>query len=168
MAAVMGETYPDIYAAVGIHSGLAYGSANDVMTAFAVMRGDAGPPARTHSLKVADASVPIRTIVFHGTADRTVHPTNAERIVAAAALSCRDRAIQKRFEIGGRTCTQKVFLDPTGSPFVEQWLVDGAGHAWFGGKSAGSYTDPKGPDASREMVRFFLEWPALNTEDDNG
>lgn len=169
MAAVMAETYPDIYAAVGIHSGLAYGSANDVMTAFSAMRGDASPLARNHSSKAVNASVATRTIVFHGTADRTVHPSNADRIVAAAALACGDGAIQKTFETGGRTWKQKVFLDPTGLPFVEQWLVDGAGHAWFGGKPAGSYTDPKGPDASREMVRFFLDaGSALNTENDDG
>ncbi|MGQ2906283.1 MAG: extracellular catalytic domain type 1 short-chain-length polyhydroxyalkanoate depolymerase [Neoaquamicrobium sediminum] len=169
MAAVMGETYPDIYAGVGIHSGLAYGSANDVMTAFSAMRGDASYPARIPSSTSADASVPTRTIVFHGTADRTVHPSNAERIVSAATLSRGDTAIRESFDDSGRTWTRKVFLDPTGSPMVEQWLVDGAGHAWFGGRPAGSYTDPKGPDASSEMVRFFMNADrALDTENANG
>lgn len=156
MAAVMGETYPDIYAGIGIHSGLAYGSANDVMTAFSAMRGDASAPAGARSSTAANSSAPVRTIVFHGNGDRTVHPANAERIVATAALSHGDRAVVKRFSVHGRTVTRKVFVDQTGSATVEQWVVDGAGHAWFGGSPAGSYTDAKGPDASSEMVHFFL------------
>lgn len=155
MAAVMGETYPDIYAAVGIHSGLAYGSANDVMSAFSAMRGDVGLGARSPT-RVATS--PMRTIVFHGAADRTVHPSNADRIVAAVAP---DRAhASLRRETGrradGRTYTRTIRADPAGLPLVEQWLVDGAGHAWSGGRPTGSYTDPKGPDASSEMLRFFL------------
>ena len=158
MAAVMGETYPDIFAAVGIHSGLACGSANDVMSAFAAMRGDAGLPAREHSRTAASTSGLIRTIVFHGTADGTVHPSNAERIVAAATSNRADLTVRKDLErrAGGRTYTRTVLVDPAGLPVVEHWLVKSAGHTWSGGQAAGSYTDPKGPDASSEMVRFFL------------
>ena len=149
--------------------GLAYGSANDVMTAFSAMRGDVSAPARVQSSTAANASTPIRTIVFHGNADRTVHPSNAERIVTAAARSHGGAAIRKRSDVGGRSWTREVFLDPAGSPIVEQWLVDGAGHAWFGGRPAGSYTDPRGPDASSEMVRFFLNADrALDTENEDG
>lgn len=158
MAAVMGETYPDIYAGVGIHSGLACGSANDVMSAFAAMRGDAGLPGHTCSRTANGASNPIRTIVFHGAGDRTVHPSNADRIVAAAAPHWADSTVRKESGrgAGGRTYTRTVLVDPAELPVVEHWLVDGAGHAWSGGQAAGSYTDPKGPDASSEMVRFFL------------
>lgn len=169
MAAVLGETYPDIYAGVGIHSGLAYGSANDVMTAFSAMRGDASAQAGVRSSTAANSSAPVRTIVFHGNGDRTVHPANAERIVATAALSHGGRAVVKRFTVHGRTVTRKVFVDQTGSATVEQWVVDGAGHAWFGGRPAGSYTDPKGPDASSEMVRFFMNADrVLDSETENG
>lgn len=159
MAAVMGETYPDIYAAVGIHSGLACGSANDVMSAFSAMRGDGGiavrKPTRT-------AARPMRAIVFHGAADRTVHPSNADRIFAGVAPDPADTTLCR--ELGrradGRTYTRKILANQAGLPIVEQWLVDGAGHAWSGGRTTGSYTDPRGPDASSEMVRFFLARPA--------
>lgn len=155
MAAVMGETYPDIYAAIGIHSGLACGSANDVMSAFSAMRGDFGFAAQNPTRAAAG---PKRTIVFHGAADRTVHPSNADRIVAAVAPDPADATLRR--ETGrrahGRTYTRTILADPAGLPIVEQWLVDGAGHAWSGGRATASYTDPKGPDASNEMVRFFL------------
>ena len=155
MAAVMGETYPDIYAAVGIHSGLAYGSANDVMSAFSAMRGDVGLAARNPTRAATGLT---RTIVFHGAADRTVHPSNAERIVAAVAPHRADATMRRESgrRTDGRTYARTILADPAGLPIVEQWLVDGAGHAWSGGRAAGSFTDPKGPDASTEMVRFFL------------
>ncbi|MEO3386685.1 PHB depolymerase family esterase [Mesorhizobium sp. CAU 1741] len=158
MAAVMGETYPDIYAAVGIHSGLPCGAANDVISAFAAMRGEAGLPPQKPLRTAASASGKVRTIVFHGTADRTVHPSNAKRIVAAASPNRADLTVSEKADCtaGGRTYTRTVIADPAGSTMVEYWMVDGAGHAWSGGQSAGSYTDPKGPDASSEMVRFFL------------
>lgn len=159
MAAVMGEAYPDIFSAVGIHSGLACGSANDVMSAFSAMRGDSGLAARNPTRAAAGA---MRKIVFHGAADRTVHPSNADRIVAAAApylaeASVREDAVHSA---GGRTSTRRVFADRAGVPIVEDWRIDAGGHAWSGGSAAGSYTDPDGPDASGEMVRFFLGGPA--------
>lgn len=159
MAAVMGETYPDLYTAVGIHSGLAVGSANDIMSAFSAMRGDAGIPSRTTPRAIAGAASPVRTIVFHGGADRTVHPSNAERIVAAASSTEAEGIIRKETgrAVGGRTYTRTIVADREGLSAVEYWLVDGAGHAWSGGHASGSYTDPNGPDASGEMVRFFLD-----------
>lgn len=158
MAAVMGETWPDLYAAVGIHSGLAFGSANDVMSAFSAMRGDAGIPSRMKPRGAGTAS-PARTIVFHGAADRTVHPSNADRIVAAANPTEAEGAGRQETgrAAGGRTYTRTIVADREGLPAVEYWLVHGAGHAWSGGHAGGSYTDPHGPDASREMVRFFLD-----------
>ena len=150
MAAVLGETYPDLFAAVGVHSGLPAGCASDVMSAFAAMRGDPGvaPAVRRRG------RMP-RTIVFHGGADRTVHPSNAEQIVAAARSPAALR--DERGEAGGRAYVRIVADGPGGPPELECWMVDGAGHAWSGGDPAGSYADPAGPDASAEMVRFFLQ-----------
>ncbi|MBB3545111.1 MULTISPECIES: PHB depolymerase family esterase [unclassified Rhizobium] len=155
MAAVMGETYPDLYAAVGIHSGLPYGSANDVMSAFSVMRGDAGFISRPE--RSARPMELVRTIVFQGSADRTVHPSNAKRIVTAATPAGSTTQTQTGRSAGGRTYTRTIVADPNGVSTVEHWLVEGAGHAWSGGHGSGSYTDSYGPDASAEMVRFFLE-----------
>lgn len=156
MAAVMGETYPELYGAVGIHSGLAYGSANDVMSAFSVMRGDAGvlPHPKRHR-----PTPDVRTIVFHGRADRTVHPSNAERIVAMAVppgshVTTRTETYSSAAK---RPYTRKIYTNAEGRRTLEYWLVEGVGHAWSGGDARGSYTDQRGPGATDEMVRFFLE-----------
>lgn len=156
MAAVMGQTYPDLYSAAGIHSGLAYGSANDVMSAFSSMRGDGGLASGPKRLANGHR---LRTIVFQGSADRTVHPSNADRIVAAAASTGAGCAVRRESgrSAGGRIYTRTIVADPGGNPAVEYWLVEGAGHAWSGGHPSGTYTDPHGPDASCQMVRFFLD-----------
>jgi poly(hydroxyalkanoate) depolymerase family esterase len=157
MAAVMGETYPDLYAAVGIHSGLAYGSASDVVSAFAAMRGENGAvrPAKPASRRSRPG---IRTIVFQGSADAIVHPSNAERIVAAARSQVAPGHAweESGVSIGDRSYTRAVLTSPEGGPVLEYWLIAGTGHAWSGGHREGSYTDPSGPDASAEMMRFFF------------
>jgi poly(hydroxyalkanoate) depolymerase family esterase len=156
MAAVLGAAYPDMFAAIGVHSGLPVGAANDVVSAFAAMRGDGGMPASPARNKGPAAP---RTIIFHGTADRTVHPDNARRLAAAAEAHA-TRAVS-RSERGaaasGRAYTRTIMESPEGGAAVEVWMIMGAGHAWAGGRASGSYTDPRGPDASAEMVRFFLE-----------
>ncbi len=165
MAAVMAATYPDLYAAVGVHSGLPHGAANDVASAFAAMRGHgrgtATPAARNHDLGAA----PMRTIVFHGSADRTVHPANAQTIVARAGGAVPD-AVETRQQqtAAGRDFTRTVIADRDGTSHVEHWDIQGLGHAWSGGHPAGSYTDPAGPDASHEMVRFFLDRTPLRRQ----
>jgi len=154
MAAVMGAAYPDLYAAVGIHSGLPVGSAHDVPSAFAAMRG--APPS---SVPGAPAGRIVPAIVFHGDRDATVHPSNGEQV----ASQCADRhdesldvVVQRGQVPGGHAYTCSVHKDAAGRIVLEHWEVHGAGHAWCGGSAAGSYTDPKGPDAAREMLRFFL------------
>ena len=157
MAAVMGETYPDLYAAVGIHSGLAWGCANDVMSAFAAMRGEAPLPQQGRRRPDAGPERTTRIIVFQGSADPVVHPSNAERIVAAASPDGSSRRTSMAGNsAGGRPYTRTIVTGSEGDPLVEYWLVEGGGHAWFGGHPGGSYTDPQGPDAASEMVRFFL------------
>jgi len=158
MAAVMGATYPDLYAAVGVHSGLPYRSAADLPSAFAAMRGDAVPrglrPRKSRS--AADGGPRIRTIVFHGDADNIVHPSNAAKVVGAAKEGDSIARAEAR-HTAIRAHTRTVTRDKTGRVIVEQWLIHGSGHAWSGGSPNGTYTDPHGPDASSEMLRFFLE-----------
>ena len=159
MAAIMSATYPELYAATAIHSGLAYGSASDMASAFAAMRGGSRPVApaqgKRHHKSTNGRG---RIIVFHGSADQTVHPSNAELILAGAraGLTGPPRETQQEGSAGGRAYRRTVIADARGVPHVEYWSIDGLGHAWSGGRPEGSYTDQHGPDASREMLRFFL------------
>jgi poly(hydroxyalkanoate) depolymerase family esterase len=154
MAAVLGQAYPDLFSAIGVHSGLPAGAANDVVSAFAAMRGEGGiSPAPRHR---TGAPAGPRTIIFHGSADRTVHPGNAERLAAAAKPPAAASRSERGASEGGRTYPRTLIDARDGGPGVELWLIEGAGHSWAGGDAAGSYTDPRGPDASAEMVRFFL------------
>jgi len=155
-AAIMGATYPDLYAAVGVHSGLACGAARDLPSAFAAMRqGGAAAPRRS-------TGRPVPTIVFHADQDTTVHPANADQVTAQAAASVGSglRSRVERGQVpGGRAYSRTLYDDEADRPVLEQWVVHGGGHSWSGGSPNGSYTDPTGPDASREMLRFFLEHP---------
>ena len=156
MAGVMGATYPEVYAAVGVHSGLPYRSATDVASAFSAMRGDPGLQRRQRKTGPrSDHALRVRTIVFHGDADQIVHPSNAAKIIEAKTGDTVERA--KVRSSASRAYTRAVTRDKTGTVVVEQWLIHGSGHAWSGGSADGTYTDPHGPDASRELLRFFLE-----------
>ncbi len=165
MADILGREYPDLYAAVGVHSGLPQGAARDIASAFAAMRNGASPA-------VSDAAV--RTggtppaIVFHGDRDGTVHPANGEQVIGAILEGVDDGAgelvaSRATSAAAGRSVTHTVHrkrgVAPDAPSVAEHWLVHGTGHAWSGGHPSGSYTDAAGPDASREMVRFFLEHP---------
>jgi poly(hydroxyalkanoate) depolymerase family esterase len=146
-AAIMAATYPDLYAAVGIHSGLACGAARDLPSALMAMRqGGAGPSAEHRSV--------VPTIVFHGDRDTTVHPANGDRIVAQSTT--RGTSSVVRGQVPGGHAYTRMLTEAGGRVTLEHWTIHGAAHAWSGGSPAGSYTDPKGPDATREMLRFFL------------
>lgn len=151
-AAIMGEVYPDLYAAVGVHSGLACGSAHDVMSAFAAMRGGAN--------KISSrAPLPAKpTIVFHGDKDATVHPCNGAKLIAriAADANLKTQTVQKNSPTG-HSFSHTVHRDTSGVAILELWELHGAGHNWSGGSPAGSFTSADGPDASNEMLRFFLK-----------
>jgi poly(hydroxyalkanoate) depolymerase family esterase len=163
MAVVMAMSYPDLYAAVGVHSGLPYAIARDVPTAFAAMKaGRKGAQASTpeHDSRVVPA------IVFHGDRDHTVHPRNGEQVTTqwvqtatAGTLEPPKVSVQRGQVPSGRAYTRSIYADESGQSLAEYWLIHGAGHAWSGGSNSGTYTDPKGPDASSEMLRFFFEHP---------
>jgi poly(hydroxyalkanoate) depolymerase family esterase len=167
MAAILGAVYPDLYAAVGVHSGLAPGAAHDLPSAFSAMKGSGA--SNTHQdIFTTGSEVNVPVIVFHGDRDTTVHPSNAEQLLAvyqkvdttpggrnAAGKLVPPVAVRKGQVPGGHAYTCATQYDADGRPLMEQWTVHGLGHAWSGGSHAGSYTDAKGPDASAEMVRFF-------------
>ncbi|KQT07559.1 extracellular catalytic domain type 1 short-chain-length polyhydroxyalkanoate depolymerase [Ramlibacter sp. Leaf400] len=150
MAAIVAEAYPELFAAAGVHSGLAPGVAHDVPSALEAMKkgGERKPRA---------PGVP--TIVFHGDADTTVHPVNGRQVFESAGPAG-GRAQSDEVQANGRRkATRQIQRDATGAVTMEHWSVHGSPHAWSGGSARGSYTDPTGPDASAEMLRFFLEHP---------
>jgi poly(hydroxyalkanoate) depolymerase family esterase len=153
-AAIMGATYNDLYAAIGVHSGLACGAAIDLPSAFAAMRQGGGSNAG-----VISAHAPaVPTIVFHGDRDTTVHPNNGAQILEQSTRKTNTQKKVHRGQVpGGHAYTRTVHRDAGGHGIFEHWNIHGAGHAWSGGSPAGSYTDPRGPDATKEMLRFFLE-----------
>jgi poly(hydroxyalkanoate) depolymerase family esterase len=162
MAAVMAAAYPDLYAAVGVHSGLPYATAGDMASAFASMKQGpshaARPPAR-----------PLPLIIFHGDRDAIVAPANAAGLIDhALAAASPDRrtgtlstTVTRGQVPGGHAYTRTCYQDPAGATLAERWTIHQGGHAWSGGIPHGSYTDPRGPDASAEFIRFFDEHPAV-------
>lgn len=151
MATIMGTLYPDLYAAVGVHSGLPFASAHDLPSALAAMKGQLQRQRDAH-LQPARA-VPI--IVFHGDQDQTVHPTNGDELMVQARDAADAMAIEPGRVPDGHAYTRTLHKRADGKVQGEHWVIHGAGHAWSGGSARGSYTDGKGPDASREMMRFF-------------
>lgn len=152
MAAILAEVYPDVFAAAGVHSGLARGAAKDVVSAMSAMR-KGGKSAAPGS---AGSANPMRWIIFQGDNDSTVHPSNAAQIVAQAlGGNATPNRISAR-SVRGRGYVRSDFAAADGAVLLELWMLQGGGHAWSGGRAAGSYTDTSGPDASAQMVRFFL------------
>ncbi|WP_250472919.1 PHB depolymerase family esterase [Caballeronia sp. GAFFF1] len=149
MAAILAQRYPDLYVAAGIHSGLPAGRAHDLPSALALMRGGEGRAA-------ASGAPRCPLIVFHGDADATVHHVNARRVLEGFRASGPER------RVSGPSATRQhsvqQFVSPDGVP-AELWTLHGAPHAWSGGSARGTYTDPSGPDASAEMLRFFFAHP---------
>jgi poly(hydroxyalkanoate) depolymerase family esterase len=158
MAAIMGATYPDLYAAIGVHSGLAPGAAKDLSSAFTAMR-QGGPVTASQKPSDGARTQIVPTIVFHGDRDTTVHPRNGDRLLAhldGGRNGTSPRVKTRQGQVpGGYRYTRFTYHDADGRSLVERWSVHGLAHAWSGGSYPGSYTDPKGPDASAEMVRFF-------------
>jgi poly(3-hydroxybutyrate) depolymerase len=167
MAVIMGMTYPELYAAIGSHSGLAYGAAHDLPSALAAMQRGAAPERQHLGFSAATSGARIvPAIVFHGDRDTTVHPRNADQLIAQwaalyasgpeAAAEAKPRVTVQRGQApAGQAYTRAVYHDPRGQAVIEQWQIHGAGHAWSGGSRSGSFTNPNGPDATREMLRFF-------------
>lgn len=184
MAAIMARVYPELFAAVGVHSGLPTGAAHDVASAFALMktgRAAPGPKSFKNSLSqysgnldvnLSKRAVPL--IVLQGDNDQTVNPVNATRLIddaielqsalnPALPLQSHAQTVDAGAHDHGYRRTQYA---PAGAaPVIEQWLIHGAGHAWSGGDSKGSHSDPRGPDATLAMLEFFARHTAPDLRD---
>ena len=159
MAAILASTHPDLYAAIGVHSGLPIGLASDVPSAFAAMHNGAPPRSATAPNRTSRA---VPAIVFHGDKDTTVHPNNGHGVIKQSlagdgvdAAAAKGAHVERGTASGGRRFTRTVHTLADGTLAAEHWIIEGAGHAWSGGDAAGSYTDPNGPNASAQMLRFF-------------
>ena len=159
MAAVVAGLHPELFTALGVHSGLPAGAATNILTAFRAMRsGGQGQGASA-----------LPTIVFHGDSDTTVHPSNGENIAgdALAALNKARPALTKtqtssypkgdRADRNDKPLERTRYVNEADKSFVEYWSINNGPHAWSGGSKEGSYTDPDGPSASKAMLAFFLQ-----------
>ncbi|WP_200331066.1 extracellular catalytic domain type 1 short-chain-length polyhydroxyalkanoate depolymerase [Thiocystis violacea] len=160
MAATLAAIYPDLFAAVGVHSGVRYAAAQDMVSAMSVMA--QGPSGREQSPR---AVRPVPVIVFQGDADMTVHPANAAPLVAQFLPDREGGAGPIRVErealvsAGGSGCSRARYFDGAGVLRAELWTLNGLGHGWSGGDVTGRFSEPEGPDASQAMLRFFLSVP---------
>ncbi len=154
MAAILATTHPELFAAAGIHSGLPHAVASNLVSALVAMKRG---PARGRAGGSGEPGATVPTIVFHGDQDATVHPKNGEELIARTRGTSPATRTIRGVVPGGRAYTRTVHHDTAGRIDAEHWVVHGSGHAWSGGDAAGSYTDPLGPDASSEMLRFFGE-----------
>jgi len=161
MAGVLAQDFPTLFTAIGVHSGVAPGLAYDVFSAMRLMsRGPIGVRA-VQKLAILHA---VPKIVFHGDADSTVHLSNGQAIFLAPSakptLGVNQQLVAVAPTINGRHgFTVSVNRAPCGASLSELWVIHDAGHAWSGGLENASHTDSRGPDASREMLRFFLQHP---------
>jgi poly(hydroxyalkanoate) depolymerase family esterase len=172
MGVILGTTYPDLYAAVGVHSGLAYGAAHNLATALIAMWHGGLAPTRPESHTSGATEAPARvvpTIVFHGDRDTTVNVVNADHVLSPWVRATDEwdttAGTDQHVTVGqgqvpdGYTYTRSIYHNTQGRALMEKWIVHQMGHAWSGGSPSGSHTDPQGPNASAEMVRFFSEHP---------
>ncbi|MBM7647036.1 poly(hydroxyalkanoate) depolymerase family esterase [Scopulibacillus daqui] len=176
MATILGVTYPDVFSAIGVCSGLPYDAVDvfipvdpTAQTALNVMiQGTADPyqcgNAAYEEMGAYKRKMPV--IVFHGICDTTVHPINGQQVIiqwaqtnflAEGGKGKADvtPASQKTGIINKRSYTQHIYNDKEGKPLMELWMIDLMGHKWSGGSPEGSYTDPLGPDASSLIWHFF-------------
>jgi poly(hydroxyalkanoate) depolymerase family esterase len=175
MAVILGATYPDIFAAIGVHSGIEYQAVTNIISGLTMMR-HGGPDPILQGQRAYEAMgsykrvVPI--IVFQGTHDRIVPPISGDQVVqqwmqtnhlASHGLYVADfknpTTTTSGQVPGGYAYTAYTWKDSKGDEVQAYWKIHGLGHAWSGGSPAGSHTDPQGPNASEAMYQFFMHHP---------
>ncbi|WP_216828375.1 extracellular catalytic domain type 1 short-chain-length polyhydroxyalkanoate depolymerase [Alkalihalobacterium elongatum] len=172
MSVIMGATYPDIFSGIGVGAGLEYKAATNSLQAWTAMSSGGPDPIQQGRLAyqaMGQQAKVLPTIVFHGNSDFTVQSINSYQVITQWAKT-NDLAYdgqentyfynQATEEIqgqvpGGRSYTRSIYRDHLGNRLMEKYIVDGMGHAWSGGSSMGSYTDPNGPRASELIWEFF-------------
>lgn len=166
MAYIVGSVYSDIYAAIGVHSGLLYRGINNMFSALAAMKTGAGQIGKIEELRDElsnSIGVPAALdrhdqplIIFHGDQDDVVASQNATDLMAYHHQDNLYQQHQYQETSAHYDLTRTTYQNAKGKNLAEQWIIHGAGHAWSGGNAEGSFTDANGPDASVEMMRFFM------------
>lgn len=175
MATVLGATYPDLFAAIVVASGLEYAAASSSGSAFGVMQ-SGGPDPLRQGQAAYQAMGPrarvVPVLVFHGSKDTTVAPINGQQALTQFARTddladdgsangsiSGTPALTETLQVpGGRSYTHYVYNDGAGRPLLERYLIDGMAHAWSGGRGS-SYADAKGPDATALTWAFLMAHP---------
>ncbi|HZU96396.1 MAG TPA: PHB depolymerase family esterase, partial [Planctomycetota bacterium] len=174
MSVILGATYPDVFAAIGVCSGLEYQAATDLTSALTAMQTGGPSPSQQGAVAwkaMGSAARLVPVMVFHGSSDTTVAPVNGSQIVQQwiatdnlapdgkqhTTLPTQPTRTTNGTSSGGDSYTLSEYCDASGRTVVAYVLVSGMNHAWSGGSSAGSYTDSKGPDASTMLAEFFLK-----------
>lgn len=164
MAVLTAAAYPELFAAIASHSGVEYRAASDLRSGLAAMqRGGPDPRAQGEAAfrEMGSRARPVPLIVFQGADDAIVRPVNAEQTVAQwrRTLELAGASLQEDTTVAAPGSRRTVYRTPGGEVLLDSWTVADVGHAWSGGSPDGTFTDPDGPDASREIVRFFLDHP---------
>jgi poly(hydroxyalkanoate) depolymerase family esterase len=179
MTVNLGATYPDVFASIGVSAGVEYKAAQDVASGVLVLQTGGPDPDQQGALAYVAMERAARTvpvIVFHGDLDQTVRPVNGDQVLSQWAqtndlvddrvdndtVSDAPAATVAGTVPGGRAWTRYEYeLRPEG-PLLEKWIVHGMTHKWSGGAEGQTFTDPAGPEATEEMLRFFASHPRRN------
>jgi poly(hydroxyalkanoate) depolymerase family esterase len=168
MASVMGATYPDLFAAIGVAAGCEYAAG----AACAGYKGtDPEQSARAAYQAMGSLARPVPFIVFQGDKDKTVPPENADQLVQSgqaiadwaddgarnSSIPARPSRTSAGWNQGGRSYTLRHYKDGHGHELAQYWMVHGMEHAWSGGDATQPYADPAGPDATAAMYDFFMD-----------
>lgn len=159
MAYIVGSVYADIFAAIGVHSGLLYRGVNNIFSALAAMKAGSEQAGQTSEITEQELAPRITQplIIFHGDNDQVVHAQNAIDLMAYHHQQEFFKQHSHHESEKNYSHTRTIYKDANGADLAEKWIIHGAGHAWSGGCVDGNFTDPKGPDASFEMLRFFMK-----------
>ncbi|MDF2068426.1 PHB depolymerase family esterase [Bacillus sp. Cr_A10] len=171
MSVIMGATYPDVFSGIGVGAGLEYKAATSMTEAFTAMSSGGSSPVqrgRDAYNAMGSRAKPLKVIVFHGTSDYTVNKINGDQVISQWAVTNSLAATGAEGWLDDQADNTQNLQVPSGKSYTvydykaqdeKIWMkkvnIQNMGHAWSGGSSQGSYTDPQGPDASRIMWEFF-------------
>lgn len=169
MAVNMGVLYPDVFAGVGVGSGLTWKAGAGGLSGYPAMTAEQSGQQIHISQGANSRTVPV--YIFHGLQDKTVVPKNADDL-AVSWIAANDLAddgsrnnsvpanpVSTVFGTSsGDTFTTATYNDRNGQELIQVVKVTNMGHAWSG-RSGAAYTYPAGPDETSLMYSFLSRHP---------